>query len=212
MRHESHDDGPPLVDPWARALAAFLESGDVVPNGLARLAMPCLRVAMREALRQHAQTPHAPTIRRFFLDPEETYTVAQLAELWRVALDDVRAVYHDDLESWKEAHPDAIDALPVHWMDAAGATAKFNMLRTVDVENALGSEFDRVRLASWRAVPLMIALPQWLVAAIETDVAMTSLAPSNATVPMRIERALLDLLAEEHERVAFRGSAASNQV
>ena len=163
-----------------------------------------LTSAIRASLRRQVQLARAVAIRRFFLDPQETYTAAQLAEVWQVPVDDVRVLFHDDLASWNDDHPHAIDALPITWTDAVTVTAKFNMLRAVDVENALSADFERVRPPSWRTVPFIISLPLWLIDAIETDLGIIALAPSNATVAMRVERAMLDLFEEKHSGL-FRG-------
>jgi hypothetical protein len=136
-------------------------------------------------------------IRRFYLDPQETYTVLELAGIWRIHPDDVRAIYHDDLLSWSEEHPEAPDALPIEWIDALGASFSFNIIRPVEVEQALSDDFERVRPASWRTVPFVVHLPRWLVTALENDDAGIPLIPRCASLAMRVERAMFDLFEDD---------------
>lgn len=191
-----------VIEPAAKAVLGFLARGDLLCRELAPLAGGYVRAALAEAMRDRIETAHDRSVRRFLLDPQDTYAIEELAALWRIPRDDARAIYHDEVEAWKEVHPDAANGLPVQWIDALAASAKFNLLRAVDVERALGAEFERARPQNWRTTPVIVSLPRWLVEAVQCDVQSVTLAPSNASMAMRIERVLLDLFAEEHKQLA----------
>jgi hypothetical protein len=121
----------------------------------------------------------------------------ELAAIWRISLGEASAIYHDRLQEWNDAHPEEPNSLPIAWADSTGSTVRFNLLRPVDVERALGLQLERVRTARWRTVPIVVHLPRWLVNAIARDHTTIPLAPANATVAARIERAMLDLFSED---------------
>ena len=127
-------------------------------------------------------TPHQQLagIRRFFLQPQETYSLGELAALWRISVECVREICCDK----------APDALRIAWADALEAAITFTLFRPVDVERALGSQFGRVRSELWRTVPLHIYVPRFIVQAIEFDGVRTQSA--------RIEKFLFDLFPQEY--------------
>lgn len=88
-------------------------------------------------------------IRYFLLHPQQTYTVLDLAAIWCIHTDDVRAIYHDDLTAWNEGHPGTPDGYPIAWIDVLGASVAFNIIRACEVEEALGKDFERVRSIEW---------------------------------------------------------------
>jgi len=105
-------------------------------------------------------------IRQFFLQPKDSYSIEELACLWGVALDDVRAVYHDEILRSSEAASGGASSLRIPWTDAVGASFAFNVLRPYDVEIALGSDFAAVQPKRWRTVPVVLRLPAFVVDAL----------------------------------------------
>lgn len=130
---------------------------------------------------------HLLAIRRFFLQPQESYAVEDLAALWRVRPDDVCAIYHDELARTSSTGR-------IEWADAAGASIAFTMLRPVDIERALGSEFGRVRPDTWRTVPILVHLPKFVIEAVTNEPAL----PADLALEVRVEQVLIELYAR-HE-------------
>jgi hypothetical protein len=126
---------------------------------------------------------HLAAIRRFFLERRETYSIEELAELWRVHQDDVRDVYHDEFRV-----PDAASR-GIAWADAVGASIRFSMLRPIDVERALGLEFTRVRAENWRTVAIVIHLPKFITNAL----ALQPSVPANLDIEVRVEQLVMEL-------------------
>jgi hypothetical protein len=124
-------------------------------------------------------------IRRFFLQPPETYSIAELSALWRVQEDDVRAVFHDELAGTTPPHE------RVPWAIAIGASIKFSMLRPLDVERALGADFTRARPDSWRTIPVVVHLPRFVTEALASEPSL----PSDLPLGVRIEQLLVELYA-----------------
>ena len=129
-------------------------------------------------------------IRSFFLQPQETYSVAELSILWRVHDDDVLSIFHDEL---MRAGPHD----RIAWAVALGASVHFGLLRPLDVEHALDAEFPRVRPGSWRTVPVVVHLPAFVMAAIAREPCL----PSDLPLDVRIEQLLIELFASSVETI-----------
>ncbi|HJQ36234.1 MAG TPA: hypothetical protein VKB93_03755 [Thermoanaerobaculia bacterium] len=138
-------------------------------------------------------------IRRFFLEPHDTYTLDELAALWQISREDVDEILGHKLATWATDHPDDPDALRITWADALRTSLSYNFFRPIDVERALGADFGRVRPESWRTVPLLIHVPRFMVETLDFDGVMS---PSGRTPAARVEQYLFDLFPGEH-RMAF---------
>ena len=131
-------------------------------------------------------------IRRFYLFPEPAYSLTDLAILWRIPLDDVQAIYSDALHQAGQHGPDAA-AFRVTFEDAVGAARVYHVYRAVDVEEALGEAFERVRSSRWRTVPVEIHLPRFIVDRLTT----LPLVPSCESLAARSERLLCEAVEAE---------------
>jgi hypothetical protein len=131
-------------------------------------------------------------IRRFYLFPEPSYSVADLATLWRVSHEDVQAIFSDALH---EAMRNGLDApaFRVKSEDADRASSAYHVYRAVDVEEALGDDFDRVRSSRWRTVPLQVHLPRFIVDRLTS----IPFVPSSESVAARAERLLCEAVEAE---------------
>lgn len=141
---------------------------------------------------------HLSEIRRFFLEPKETYSLQELAALWQISVDDVRDVYHDEIARVTTSNGGGSGepgkALRIKWAKAMGTTVVFSLLRPFDVEQALGPDFMNVRSERWRTVPVLIRVPRFVADAFELDASI----PRGLALAHRVERMLLDLFATEH--------------
>jgi hypothetical protein len=158
-----------------------------------------LRALLELALPQSVEDDSAylAGLRRFFLERQDAYSLAELAVLWRISVEDVREVFEKELADWARANPHDPDGLPIHWADALRTSITYNIFRPIDVERALAADFDRVRSSSWRTVPLLIYVPRFMVDALEFDGVMASYErPPSA----RIEQYLFDLFPYEHRQ------------
>lgn len=131
-------------------------------------------------------------VRRFYLFPEESYALADLAKLWRVSLDDVCAIFSDALTSSRPHGSDA-GAFRVSWLDALRAATAFHIFRPVVVEQSLGKDFECARAARWRTVPLLVHLPRFIVDAL----AAMSFTPLPDSLAARAERLVCETVEAE---------------
>lgn len=132
---------------------------------------------------------HLAAIRRFFLQPQELYSLEELAALWRVHPDDVRDIYHDQLLRRAASNPDGTDSLRIAWADAVGTSVTFNILRPFDIERALGPDFTRARPETWQTVPILIHLPRFIAEAVALDASI----PPRLPLDVRIEQLIVEL-------------------
>jgi hypothetical protein len=144
-------------------------------------------------------------IRRFFLQPQETYSIPELAELWRVSPQDVRDLYHDELS---RVAPDGRTSDHIARRDAETASIAFGMLRPFDIEQALGSDFTRVRPEEWRTVSLTIHIPKFITEALAAEAFL----PCNLPVDARIEQVLLEVFAPGYRLADVDRKARSGQL
>lgn len=167
-------------------VAATIERFMAVVEGL-------LEIALTEAIEEDDE--HLTAIRRFFLHPEETYSIKELAALWRVSLDDVRDIYHDEIAEWEISNErEGVEkVLRIKWAKAVGTTGVFSLLRPFDIERALGPDFINVRTERWRTVPILIHLPRFVANAFELDASV----PPRLALANRIER-VLELFTTEN--------------
>lgn len=134
-------------------------------------------------------------IRSFFLEPQPTYTFADLARLWQVPVTVVQDIYEERCVS-QLAGTDSAQGLHVPSDDAVGTTISFNLLRPYDVERALDAEFTKIRSDEWKTVPLLIRLPRF---ALHTVAARASLC-SDPSASVQIEHFIVEVLLDEKRR------------
>jgi hypothetical protein len=132
---------------------------------------------------------HLAAIRRFFLEPQDTYSLEELAALWRIHPDDVRDIYYDQLVQCAEPGGRAVESMRIAWTDAVGTSVTFGILRPFDIERALGSDFTRARPEMWRTFPILIHLPRFIAEAIALDASI----PPKVGLPVRIEQFIVEL-------------------
>lgn len=176
----------------------------IVMETLARFAALVERiigVALQNVIEE--DETHLEEIRRFFLRPKETYSIEELANLWRVRPDDVRDIYHDEIS--KEG---ASDNPRISWADAVAAGVNFNILRPFAVERALGAEFADARTEAWRTVPILVHLPQFIV----DDLADQPSIPAKLSVDVRLEQIILEVFATGEHAIATRTADATARV
>lgn len=128
-------------------------------------------------------------IRRFFLYPNQRYSLAELARIWGVSLEAVVAMFMDELSL---ANVDGADPLTFE-VDAGVALNTANahqVFRPIEVEEALGEEFVRARREHWRTIPLTVHLPLVFVDVL----AEFSFLPEPASLEARAERLLCEVL------------------
>lgn len=137
-------------------------------------------------------TEHIERIRRFYLQPRETYSIPDLAALWQIAVDDVRDVYHDEIAKWENANgltgKDTKNSLEIKWAKAVHTTAIYGLLRPYDIERALGDDFVNVRTEGWRTVPILIHLPRFVARALDATPAV----PRRSATAHRVEQMLFE--------------------
>jgi hypothetical protein len=134
-------------------------------------------------------------IRRFFLQPSEAYSIPELAALWQVHEEDVRAVFHDEL-----ARPTATDDR-IAWALVLRASVGLCMLRPLDVERALGADFTRVRPETWKTVSVVVHVPTFVTEALTTEPAL----PADLPLNVRIEQLLVELFTSHPGRTVDMG-------
>ena len=139
-------------------------------------------------------------IRRFLLQPQDTYSIDELALVWRITRDEVSAIYHDELL----AHPGEPESLRIAWRNAVVTTVAFHLFRPFDIEVALGADFGRALSESWRTMPVLIRLPRAVVDAIENE---PRIADRN-DLAAHIEQFILQLFEEQHRAVLLGRSLA----
>jgi hypothetical protein len=167
-------------------------AGDATVRKLLDMLRPLLEIVLAHSVEN--DQVYLAGIRRFFLEPQATYTLYELAALWRVNVRNVRGVFADELAAWREASASACDTFRVSWKDAQRVSITYNFVRPFDVERALGADFERVWTASWRIVPLVIYVPRFMMDVL----AFEGVTSSNRTPSARIEQYLFDLFADEH--------------
>jgi hypothetical protein len=190
-------------------LAATSDEAAAVTTQLTSRAQHLVEIALTEALEHDRE--HLAEIRQFFLQPEETYSIKELAALWRLSLDDVRDVFHDEITRWeftsgKEGvETNAVPRIP--WAKAVATSAVFNLMRPFDIERALGDDFGRVRTERWRTVPILIHLPHLVANAFELDASI----PPRLALASKVERILLELFTTEHLSAADANEAGHSE-
>lgn len=171
------------------------EHRDVCDAALDRLRQSLrigIEIALRAAIADDRQ--YLQKIRAFFTQPTDAYTLEDLAALWSIPATELRDVFHDEVDRWTETHPDAPDRCLITREDALRAVDMFGIVRPVDVERALGSDFVRLRPPSCRTVPLLIYLPRFVVDAVLADRDRGDEWSADA----RIEQFIRDCVASEH--------------
>jgi hypothetical protein len=121
-------------------------------------------------------------IRRFYLFPKPSYSLADL----------VQAIFSDALHEARRDGSDAA-AFRVQSADAVCVSSVYHVYRAVDVEEALGEDFERVRSSRWRTVPLQVHLPRFIVDRLTS----IPFVPSSESVSARAERLLCEAVEAE---------------
>jgi hypothetical protein len=135
---------------------------------------------------------HLADIRKLFLEPAEKYSLAALAAIWRISIEDVENIYHDQLIEHESQSPPGIP-MQVDWAAAMGATRMFNLFRAFDIDRALGEDFSHVFSESLRTTPVLIRIPRFIADSLcePPDFRVRSLA-------VRIEQLILELYSSDH--------------
>ena len=180
----------------------------VLPQAFERLAAALLELfenVVPDIVRDHQE--HLDDIRRFFLQPQETYSIAELATLWNISCDDVRDIYHDKILNECPDDPSCEAQLRIAWADAVGASRAFYLFRPFDIDVALGGDFECAQSEKWRTVPILVHLPRFIAEALPK-------APGSfnwrRTVAVRIEEFILEQYAETYRAEYFRIDRRSN--
>ena len=142
-----------------------------------------MTIDRRISARASALVRRRAEIRGFFLQPAESYSINELAQLWQVHPADVRDFFDDEL-----GHIPSEVSPRIAWSIAVEATVNSSMIRPVEIERALGSDFTGVRPERWRTVPLVVHLPVF----VRDAVAREACLPSNLAPAIRIERLLVE--------------------
>jgi hypothetical protein len=172
---------------------------DAALHRLGELLTRFIEIALRFAVED--DDDYLRDLRTFYLRPRENYSIEELAAIWRTSCEQVRDVFHDEIDRWADAHPDAADAPLISWREAADANDAFAIARAFDVERALGDHFSRVRAPGWRTVPLLLHLPRFIIDAISSEAGT----PSDRTLAACVERFVLDSFMTD----GIRGAAGS---
>jgi hypothetical protein len=179
---------PEGVDPDSQ------ESVDASTARLAEVVEQILEEPVMDAIER--DDAFLAEVRRFFLHPDERYSMEELAALWRITLDDARDIYFDEMAGGEvsgNANSCEMRTERIEWANAMGTAVVFGLLRPFDVECALGAEFARVRSDRWRTVPVLIRIPRFVADALELEASI----PQTLPLAHRIERILLDLCRNE---------------
>lgn len=133
-----------------------------------------------------------PAIRRFFVEPQTTYSLQDLATLWQLPLDVVSNIYDDELERYGMVGGDGRASFRVPWPDAAATSVTFDLLRPRDVELALGSNFELYRSEGWRTLPVRIHLPRFAI-----DLIAAGAFRPHDSVAVQVERFILQRIRDD---------------
>lgn len=129
----------------------------------------------------------AAAIRRFYFCPQPSYTLAELASLWRIRLGEACAIFADELfrERGVSADPDYFRVTHEH---ALRAVRNFHVFRWVDIETALGEHFNQTIGEDLRTIPITVHLPRYVVYSIRA----TPFVVEADSLSERVERLLCD--------------------
>lgn len=143
--------------------------------------------ALTEAVEDDEE--HLDQIRRFFLEPRETYSADALAALWRVHRDDLFDIYHDRIVQTRSS----LEELRVEWADVIRTSVAYYLLRPFDVERALGEDFGFARPERWKTVPILIRIPRFVARTLVSDSSL----PPKLALTRRIEQIVLEFFTAE---------------
>jgi hypothetical protein len=148
---------------------------------------PLLQTALAYALDDTDERFAA--IRRFYLTPKPEYSCEELASLWRIDLNSVWDIFHDQMS-------DGATSLVVSRNEAAETTVTYGLLRPYDVERALGGDFLQVRGVEWKTVPIVLHLPRFVADAFALNVDSVL----DFSQAIRIEQFLFEFYSREYAR------------
>lgn len=132
-------------------------------------------------------------IRQFFLRPEPTYSLPELAELWSAQHDDLQEIFYDCITGTESARPFSLEDARIEWADAVRTAVTYSLLRPFDVECALGDKFSLARSERWRTVPVVVRLPRFVAAAFVLAPAV----PATLAIACKIEQLALEFFTTE---------------
>ena len=158
-------------------------------DGFARLLRQLIADALDVAVQDRRR---AAEIRAFFEGATASYTLLDLAVLWRIPLPDVCAIFSDHVATAR-LRSGSPATFAVRWIDAVSAATVFNLFRAVEVERALGPDLGRLRSEAWRTRPVLVHLPQFIVDAIKS----TTSVPSEIPLEARTEQFIADVCEGE---------------
>lgn len=144
-----------------------------------------LEIALRFAVEDDRE--YLRGLRNFYLEPRASYSVDELAAIWRTSSDEVRDVFHDEIDEWFDAHPDSPTEPRIGWREAVDANDAFAIARAFDVERAFGNDFLRVRPPEQRTVTVPLHLPRFI-----TDAISSTPPASCRPLAARLEQFILD--------------------
>jgi hypothetical protein len=105
------DSGRLPADPWEaqhpRYDALVVDTLSRFAGLLGGLLQPVLAQTLED------DREHLAAIRRFFLEAQDTYSLDELAALWRIHPDDVRDVYYDQLVQRAEPGGRAVESMRI---------------------------------------------------------------------------------------------------
>lgn len=109
--------------------------------------------------------------------------------VWRVPAEAVVAMFLEELNEGNRGGADRL-TFEVDAASALSAAAAYHVFRPIEVEEALGEEFERVRREHWRTIPFTVHLPRFLVDAL----AEFPFLPAPSSLESRAERLLCEIL------------------
>lgn len=135
---------------------------------------------------------HLTAIRRFYVDPQPTYTLQELAALWQLPSDTVDDIYDDELDQHGVVGGDARASFCVTWSKAVATSNTFHLLRPRDVELALGSKLRDFRSDDWRTVPVQLRLPRFAL-----DLIAAGAFRRDGSIAVQVEQFILEQLDDD---------------
>lgn len=174
------ENGQPALPAIVDRIAAVI--GELMPAILAEAA---------------ERTRPIGALRHLLLDnSDRTYNVDDLARIWQITRDEVLDVCHDEMlavDSESAASAPALSSA-----DAVRMSINFNLIRWMDIEEALGEDFAQVWSESWRTVPLLLRFPRFVLGKFADAPSFT-----RRTLTAQLEHFVLERFLAEHPTESF---------